>query len=392
MPNLTVMSSRYISFLLTLAAVAACASSGPKPASETAPEQDLPATGTASATLAAAPDGGERFGDVLFDKTVHQFGDILTTDGPQTCTFTLTNLGDKPIAIYEVVTSCGCTEVTWTKTPVKAGETATITATYANNDGAFPFDKTLTVYVSGIKKPVTLHLRGVVREKPVPLAEAFPLHFAGGRLGMRETEMRVGNILQGLSRSDEILLANLSDTPLSISVSDVSKGLSLSVSPQPVPPHGTATLRAVVQSDSTLWGKRWYTATLCGDAPLRVFGYTFGNFEDWTDEQRLAASLPQPDDTTFDFGVVPAGTVLHARFRIANTGRSPLVTYAVDPDHDGVRCSGLDRPVAPGESAELLVDYDTRGQAPGENLVIITLTTNTPLRPIVNLFLAGAIR
>jgi len=338
------------------------------------------------------PDGGERFGDVLFDKTVHHFGDILTTDGPQTCTFTLTNLGEKPIAIYEVVTSCGCTDVTWTKAPVKTGETATITATYANQDGAFPFDKTLTVYVSGINRPVILHLRGVVREKPLPLAEAFPLHYSGGRLGLRETKLKVGNILQGQSRSDEILLANLSDSPLTISFSDISKGLSLSVTPNPLPGRSVGSLRATVQSDPTLWGKRWYYATLCGDAVISVFGYTMENFEGWTDEQRSAAALPQPDDTTVDFDVVPAGTLVRGRFRITNEGQSPLITHAIDADHQGVRCSGLEHPVLPGESAFLEVEYNTKEEAPGENLVIITLTTNTPLRPIVNLFLAGAIR
>lgn len=340
----------------------------------------------------ASDDSGQRFDDVLFDKTVHQFGDILTTDGPQTCTFTLTNLGEKPIAIYEVVSSCGCTNVTWTKSPVKSGETGTITATYANDDGPFPFDKTLTVYVSGIKKPVILHLKGVVREKPVPLAEAYPLHFDGGRLGLRETRLKVGNILQGQSRSDEILLANLSDTPLNISITDVSKGLSLTVEPNPVPARSVATLKAVVQSDPSRWGKRWYTARLCGEAEIRVFGYTMGNFSDWSDAECAAASLPEPDETSFDFGVVPAGTLVRRQFHITNAGQSPLEIYAVDPDHAGVRCSGLERAIAPGEGADLQVEYDTTGEAPGENLVIITLTTNTPRRPLVNLFLAGAIK
>jgi hypothetical protein len=35
------------------------------------------------------------------------------------------------------------------------------------------------------------------------------------------------------------------------------------------------------------------------------------------------------------------------------------------------------------------VDIDTSDMPEGEMLTIVTLTTNSPLRPIVNLFIAG---
>lgn len=52
-------------------------------------------------------------------------------------------------------------------------ETGTISATYSNDEGPYPFDKTLTVYFSDVKKPVVLRLRGVVRAKKVPLTEIY---------------------------------------------------------------------------------------------------------------------------------------------------------------------------------------------------------------------------
>ena len=132
------------------------------PESEPAVES---ATGVQALTGVPAQQEPERFGDVLFDHRIHDFGTITTASGPQTCTFLVTNLGEKPIAIYEVASSCGCTNVTWTKQPIKTGEAGTITATFENADGPYPFDKTLTVYVSGLSKPVVLHLRGVVTEE-----------------------------------------------------------------------------------------------------------------------------------------------------------------------------------------------------------------------------------
>ncbi|WP_289458334.1 DUF1573 domain-containing protein, partial [Klebsiella pneumoniae] len=62
---------------------------------------------TENPTMAVAPDDGTEDGAqvgevVQFDKTVHDFGDISMNDGPQTCTFTVKNVGKEPIAIYEV--------------------------------------------------------------------------------------------------------------------------------------------------------------------------------------------------------------------------------------------------------------------------------------------------
>ena len=392
MPNCFVMKRSFLSLLALAVLGMACVRSNARAAAEAAePAADAAPAIVAEPVPEEVTDGGERFGDVVFDKVVHNFGDILTTDGPQTCTFTVTNEGENPIAIYEVVSSCGCTNVTWTKSPIRQGQTGTITATYDNKDGAYPFDKTLTVYVSGIKKPVILHLRGVVREKAVPLAEAYPLRAIGGRLGLRSLEMRVGNLLQGQTRTDEMLVANLSDTPLDVSFENVSEGLFLTVSPNPVPPRQTASVRASVVSSRDRWGKHWYGADIVGGGAIRVFGYTMEDFSSWSDLEKAEAAFPEPDETTFDFGVVSAGTVVEHDYIIRNTGKSPLVAYAVDPDKGNVTCTGLEKPVPAGAEARLHVRYDTKGQPAGENLLIITLTTNAPKRPLLNLFFAGAI-
>ena len=52
--------------------------------------------------------------------------------------------------------------------------------------------------------------------------------------------------------------------------------------------------------------------------------------------------------------------------------------------------SHSDIPVAaPEETVRFTVTLDTKDLPKGEHLTIVTLTTNSPLRPIVNLFIAG---
>ena len=104
-------------------------------------------------------------GRAEFDRTVHDFGSFTVNDGPQSCCFTVTNKGEGPLTILSAISSCGCTGVKWTRTSIEPGETGTIEATYSNEDGPYPFDKTVTVYLSDIKKPVILHLRGNVTKK-----------------------------------------------------------------------------------------------------------------------------------------------------------------------------------------------------------------------------------
>lgn len=105
------------------------------------------------------------FGRARFDKTVHDFGTITQRDGEQECSFTLTNIGENPLLIEAVVSSCGCTSVEWTRTAIAPGAKGTISAAYSNDEGPYPFDKTLTVYLDGAQKPIVLHLRGEVVKK-----------------------------------------------------------------------------------------------------------------------------------------------------------------------------------------------------------------------------------
>ena len=61
-------------------------------------------------------------------------------------------------------------------------------------------------------------------------------------------------------------------------------------------------------------------------------------------------------------------------------------------DVDSGKCSYDAIPdTAAGGVRTFKIDLDTTGMPAGEVLTIVTLTTNSPLRPIVNLFIAGYI-
>ncbi len=362
-------------------------------------------------------------GIVQLDKTVHDFGDILVSDGPVTATFTVKNVGDKALLIYNVVSSCGCTNVEWTRKPINPGGTGTIKATFKNDEkGGYPFDKSLTAYFSGLKKPVVLRLRGVTHEKQLSLAELYPVRF--GDLAFKKVEIKGGNLSQRQQKSGTVLVANLGNKPLTVGFSDVSEGLSLRVSPNPVPAKSTARLDYTVTADRSHWGKNYYYATPLvdgrqykavvsptsekepvaagaeaivadpnpelgvGKSRIGIFTYTKENFSNLTEKERNDGPNPMADESTFSFGKVKAGTKVDCKFTFANKGKAPLRIYKVDSESSHVKAQPF-ADVPAGGKGELEVTFDTKGFPAGECLIVLTLTTNSPLRPIINLYLTG---
>ena len=355
---------------------------------------------TENPTMAVAPDDdtedGAQVGETVeFDKTVHDFGDISVNDGPQTCTFTVKNIGKEPIAIYEVVTSCGCTDASWTREPLQPGKTGTISATYKNEDGPVPFDKTLTVYIAGVSKPVILRLRGIVHEKKKSVAELYGAEKIGN-MGLKSLNYKVQNILQGESSSDEAKVANLGTKPMKVTFTDVSPNLSIEVVPATVPAGETAALRFSVKSDPEVWGKHVYQATpvvngVKGSKPVTVTALTRGNFNAWTPDQRKNAAQCIFDESTVSFGTANAGSKVTATFTFTNKGKSALKFYSLDADADGFSATLPGETAAQGKGS-IPVTLDTSKLPKGETVVMLTLTTNCPARPLINLFLVGLVK
>ena len=81
---------------------------------------------------------------------------------PKAIVFEFKNTGTSDVVITNAQGSCGCTATDYTKTPIKSGDSGTITATYnAANAGAFT--KTVTVTTNAETTPKVLTLKGIVK-------------------------------------------------------------------------------------------------------------------------------------------------------------------------------------------------------------------------------------
>ncbi|RZK48453.1 MAG: DUF1573 domain-containing protein [Pedobacter sp.] len=104
-----------------------------------------------------------KLGEFKFETEAHNFGKIAIGK-PVVHTFSFTNVGDEPIIISKVETTCGCTVPEFTSTPVKKGETGTIKVTLTPSGPALPFVKTITVTSNARTPNKVLIIKGVYVE------------------------------------------------------------------------------------------------------------------------------------------------------------------------------------------------------------------------------------
>ena len=81
---------------------------------------------------------------------------------PKDVVFEFKNTGKSDVIITNVKAACGCTATDYTKTPVKPGQSAKVTATY-NAAAKGAFSKTVTVTTNAEEASKVLVFKGTVK-------------------------------------------------------------------------------------------------------------------------------------------------------------------------------------------------------------------------------------
>ena len=98
---------------------------------------------------------------VSVDQTELDFGNFPKEE-KQERSFVLTNTGKGLLVIQDIVTSCGCTKVEYSKEPIRPGTTLELKVIY-EAEKAEHFNKTVTVYCNTKDSPLRLTVKGTAR-------------------------------------------------------------------------------------------------------------------------------------------------------------------------------------------------------------------------------------
>ncbi|MBR4810166.1 MAG: DUF1573 domain-containing protein [Bacteroidaceae bacterium] len=77
-----------------------------------------------------AKEPEEKYPEITFEKTTHDFGLFDRAHGDKTCWFVFTNTGDKELLILSASSTCGCTVPEYPKTAIMPGMKDSIKVSY----------------------------------------------------------------------------------------------------------------------------------------------------------------------------------------------------------------------------------------------------------------------
>ena len=97
-------------------------------------------------------------------ETEYSFGDINPSDIPISHTFNIKNISTTSFYIEHVSTTCSCVSASWDSKKIRPGDTGKIILFFTDNHKDGEFNKLGIVYVSTLKQPFALRIKGNIRK------------------------------------------------------------------------------------------------------------------------------------------------------------------------------------------------------------------------------------
>lgn len=105
---------------------------------------------------------GQEKANLSFLRETIDLGSTSRKKEPIIVNYIFTNKGQKPLVIYKVKASCGCTIPTWPKAPIKPGEKSLIKVEFYTERQKGVFMKTLFVESNSKEDVMLIKLKGIV--------------------------------------------------------------------------------------------------------------------------------------------------------------------------------------------------------------------------------------
>jgi len=150
-----------------------------------------------------------------YDKRVYDFGTIQEKKGPVNHVFTFTNKGNKPVAITQVNSWCGCTTANYTKSAIMPGKTATIKVIYNPYSRPGKFSKEIDVLLNDGKEYTRIWVKGNVIGYLHPVREDYPYFFGDG-LYMGFNVLPFATLKVGETYTFDQRIANDTNKPMTV--------------------------------------------------------------------------------------------------------------------------------------------------------------------------------
>lgn len=345
---------------------------------------------------------------IEFDNKLHDFGKILEIDGKVMHNFVFKNVGNKPLILYSVSATCGCTTPKWNRSPIAPGAVDTIKVIYNPKNRPGNFLKSITIKSNSITPSIKLKIKGSTEARVKSDEEIYPNKF--GDLNIKSTFSSWGKIYNG--EEDEynmtIELKNISDSTVSILPPSTPDYITVVTTPDTLKPQDIGLIEfkltpSLIKEDIKIYAAANEVinfqivnidsdsddsaaierATVIRDTANVAITTSYTIVEDFrgltADDIAMGPSV-KIDKTIINMGDVKSKTVAKSQLTIKNSGKKDLIIRLLKTSSHTikVRCDNL--VIAPEESTTIDVVLTAPARTGRQNKAL-TIITNDPKRP-----------
>lgn len=345
--------------------------------------------------LAFSAHGQQTGARVFVEKHTHNFGLIKEVDGLVSYDFQLKNIGDSPLIINRVNTSCGCAVSEWPKKPILPNETFTVKATYNPKDRPGNFTQNITVFSNAAPSGTVLVIRGSVEARLQTAEDMYRKRM--GNLGLSNSHLSFGKITEKERASASLDIYNFGDEPITLSFDRVPKHIQAETKPKTLKPQEAGKLDVsfnAKQIDD--WGFiiNRLVILVNNERPqgniLSISATIEEDFSQLNEKQKALAAEITFAEITKDFGVIDEGETIKHSFAFTNTGKSELIIRKIKASCGCTTIEPTNTIIKPGETGEIFASFRTTGYS-GRQSKTITVITNDPTKQTVVLRLTGTV-
>lgn len=320
---------------------------------------------------------------MTLENEIANMGEIMF-QMPKQVAFKIKNTGTEPLVIKEVIPSCGCTSVSWTREAIAVGGEGEITALYdAQMLGVF--QKDLEVYTNASTEPVYLHLQGRVVSKLSDYSMSFPLDM--GEVRMNTDNVEFDNVNRGDKPIAELQIVNLSRKSYKPQLMHLPPYLTAQYYPEVLSGGRMGKILLTLDSEKLkqmgLTQTSIYLARYSGDKvgeenEITVSSVLLPDFSGLSVSERERAPQMHLSADTLNLGEMGRKRKLSDKVTISNTGKTNLEVRALQVFNKALSVDLSDRVIEPGKEAVLKITVSAKYLKKAKNRPRVLLITNDP--------------
>lgn len=320
------------------------------------------------------------------DNETFDFGE-LEWKHPATARFNITNTGDKPLVINEVIPDCACSVAQWTTSVIAPGDKGEIEVVF-DAKALGSFHKSIAI-LSNADDLRYIHFKGKVVEKLKDFSKTHPYVIDGLRIDKQEIVFR--DAVKGERPTFEMSVVNQSNKPYEPVIMHLPAYVEMEVAPTLLE-HGerghitltlnTELLSNVGLNESTVYLSRFTGDKVSEENAIPLSAILLPDFSMLSEvEKSKAPHLEISMKKGSVSQLLATKGSAKCDITLTNTGASALKILNVQVVGSGATVSLKKSTLQPQQSARLRVTLNKKTLNNKDNEIKVLLITNNPNQP-----------